>query len=188
MIKPGTYLYAKEHNHVIEINVCFSELSDVSLTLLTNQLLNDKIAQRGLRKMGYDIAGSRKDAALPPKSTLLKYAYCRFGGLDFDGEPFSSIKAKPTYTHDCELRETCDGAPFLCQNTLKQYGFNQTSLPVIDLLAKGYSHKEIADKMGVSDNAIKKTVARYRRLLGKRSSFELVRYAIKRGLSKMLNF
>jgi PAS domain S-box-containing protein len=84
----------------------------------------------------------------------------------------------PAGTHRA-LRTVQDS---LAAAVAEKYGFTETDLAVIALLAKGLSNREIAADVHLSPNTIKDRVSKIMRALGARSRAEAVAHAASHGL------
>jgi DNA-binding NarL/FixJ family response regulator len=83
----------------------------------------------------------------------------------------------PALTHYLAAAFGADGTPLAA----KQRGITDRETEVLRLVARGYSNKEIAAKLGVSTKTIEVHKANAMRKLGLKGRIELLRFALLRG-------
>lgn len=109
---------------------------------------------------------------------LHQFILCNFGG--FDNEPDISPTGEIGYTEywDCGKRGTCSKEGKLCNSIKVVNGFiTKRQIDILKLIRKGYTNKEIADELFISEDTVSSHCQNIEEKTGLKGKPELAAFA-----------
>jgi DNA-binding CsgD family transcriptional regulator len=166
--------YAIDGNlfHIQIIAIPFEKFSRVQKSKLKYLLDNDVMAQASLDMLGLKNSDDR----------FRKYGMCNFGGFDQDQDIDTQNSPRYEY-YDCGQRGRCPVEGRLCKTIMADHGYiNPREIDVLKLIVQDLADKQIADRLGISENTVHKHRSNIQHKIGCSSKVGICRWAIQKGI------
>ncbi len=150
----------------------FKDLDVLSEELLRVDLENHPLALKSIEDLGI----------IDPQEQLKKYIFCNFGGFDERADVTTDGISIPEYW-DCQQRGTCKHEGRICHMPEGINGFiTRKEIEIMKLVGKDLSDKEIASRMGISQNTVAVHRTHIEKKIGASSKVGIATFALSNNI------
>ncbi|MFZ4464366.1 MAG: response regulator transcription factor [Bacteroidales bacterium] len=170
----GDEFYASNDNlyYIIVTAIPFESFETDQLNKIKYLLDKDVFAQASL-----DLLGIKNEM-----DRLKKFGMCNFGGFDQDQDIDSDSQIHVEY-YNCGQRGKCPVEGKLCKTIMALNGYmNPREIDILKLIVQDLADKQIADRLGISDNTVHKHRSNIQHKIGCSSKVGICRWAIQKGI------